>query len=85
MFPQEITSILRESPGVANGTEDTGIPMTAFEETFVSSGIGCYSHQVFFTTPREESGNHQSTNNEVSIICYTGPVQRGTVLVLPVS
>jgi hypothetical protein len=60
----EITSTL----SVANGTENTNSPVPAFEQGSGSTEIGCYSHEVFFSNTTEETENHQSTSNEVSII-----------------
>jgi BRCT domain type II-containing protein len=64
----QIVSTLSDSSGVANGTQNTNSPVPAFEQASDSTEIGSYSHKVFFRTTTEETENHQSANNEVSII-----------------
>ncbi|XP_033611660.1 uncharacterized protein LOC111875288 isoform X1 [Cryptotermes secundus] len=61
----EITSILSDSSGVVNGTENTNSPVPAREKAPVSKEIGCYSHEVVLSTTTEETQNHQSASNEV--------------------
>ncbi|XP_033611667.1 uncharacterized protein LOC111875288 isoform X7 [Cryptotermes secundus] len=60
----EITSILSDSSGVVNGTENTNSPVPAREKAPVSKEIGCYSHEVVLSTTTEETQNHQSASNE---------------------
>jgi BRCT domain type II-containing protein len=64
----EVTSTLSDSSGVANGTENTNNPVPAFKQASDSTEIGSYSHEVFFSTTTQETENHQSASNEVSII-----------------
>ncbi|XP_023714775.2 uncharacterized protein LOC111868403 [Cryptotermes secundus] len=47
----QITSILRDSYGVANGTEDRNSPVAAFEQASVSTEIGCYLMNYFSAPP----------------------------------
>jgi hypothetical protein len=49
----EVTSTPGDNSGVANGTENTNSPVLAFEQAFGSTEIGCYSHEVFFSTNTE--------------------------------
>ncbi|PNF40895.1 hypothetical protein B7P43_G14989 [Cryptotermes secundus] len=63
----EITSILSDSSGVGNGTENTNSPVPAREKASVATEIGCYSHEVLLSTTTEETQNHQSASNEQNI------------------
>jgi hypothetical protein len=62
----EITSPQSDSSGVGTGADNTNSPLLAFEQVSGSTEIGCYSHEGFFNTT-EQTENHQSTSNEVSI------------------
>jgi hypothetical protein len=75
-----ITSTLSGNPDVASRTENTNVPLPAFEEAFGSTEIGRYSHEGFFSTTQQNE-NHQCASNEGSMNCtpdynyHMGPLQ----------
>jgi hypothetical protein len=62
----EITGPLSDNSGAVSVAENTNSPLPAFEQAFGSTEIGCYSHEGFFNT-NQQTENHQSSSNEVSI------------------
>jgi hypothetical protein len=57
----EIISTLSDNSGGVSGT------VPAFEQTSGSMDIDCFSYEGFFSNTTQQTENHQTTSNEVSI------------------
>jgi hypothetical protein len=71
---------LSDNSHVASGTENTNVPLPAFEQAFGSTEIGRYSHEGFFSTTQQNENqqcarSEDSVNSTPDYNCYMSPVQ----------